>query len=75
MIFLGDLSHDGMIQSCDIHLRGSRKVRVIGTMHMIIGQFFKVSSSFDILEELEIISGSQMDLENDILMVHLTIYI
>ena len=35
---------------------------------MFIYQFFKGNSNFDILEVLELISGTQVDLENDILM-------
>ena len=42
--------------------------RCIGTMYMFIGQFFKGNSNFDILEVLQLISGTQVDLENDILM-------
>jgi len=35
---------------------------------MFIGQFFKENSNFDILEVLELISRTQVDLENNILM-------
>ena len=38
------------------------------TMHMFIGQFFKENSNFDILEVLELISRTQVDLVNNILM-------
>ena len=40
----------------------------IGTKHMFIGQFFKGNSNFDISEVLELISRTQVDLENNILM-------
>ena len=35
---------------------------------MFIGQFFKGNSNFYILEVLELVSGTQVDLENNILM-------
>ena len=35
---------------------------------MFIGQFLKENSNFDILEVLELISRTQVDLENNILM-------
>ena len=35
---------------------------------MFMGEFFKGNSNFDILLAPELISGTQVDLENDILM-------
>ena len=55
-----DFLYDG-----GIHFRSRTR---IGTMHMFIGQFFKENSNFDILEVLELISRTQVDLENNILM-------
>ena len=37
-------------------------------MLMFISQLCKGNSNFDILEVLQLISGTQVDLENDILM-------
>ena len=48
---------------------------------MFIGQFLKGNSNFDILEVQKLISGTQVDLGNDILMdydglvVYLTLHV
>ena len=52
----------------DIHSRNRTRNKIIGTMYMFIYQFFKGNSNFDILEVVKPISGTQLDLENGILM-------
>ena len=48
--------------------RSRTRIRSVGTIDMFIGQFFKENLIRVILEVLEFITGSQVELENDILM-------